>query len=236
MAVKMNDKDNNQIPIQALELLPWYALGLLDSQEMQFVEDALLEYPELQDHLKTEHEMALYLREEKELFSLSAIEDREKRLKTLLEREEFQPTVSIEQESVSISTRFSDFFRSLFSGDMSKPQYMGVAAVTTLSVALLLAFAVPLLEHKSTFYPAAVETEDVVDKNTLLIGLNVKPNDPRLLKILSHYNIKITTIAGKDGMYRLSFTKNKPNAEDLKKLLSTLSTHTDLVWFVGEAY
>ncbi len=120
---------------------------------------------------------------------------------------------------------------------MSKPQYMGFAAVTTLSIALLFAFTMPLFEHKSTFYPAAIESEKgKADKNTVLIGLSVAPDDPILLKILNRYNIKTTTIAGKDGMYRLSFTKNKPNAADLDKLLSTLSKQTELIWFVGEAY
>jgi hypothetical protein len=233
----MNKKDNNkQIPVQALELLPWYALGLLEAQEKKFVEKALLEFPELQEHLKIEHEMVKHLHEEKELFSLSAVEDREERLGQLLNREEFQPK-AVEKKEESINTRLAGFFKALFSGDMSKSQYMGFAAITTVSIALLFAFAIPLLEHKSTFYPAAVKTVKVnSDKNTLLIGLSVEPNNPKLLKILSAYNVKTTAIAGKDGMYRLGFVKAKPNPADLKKLLSTLSEQTDLVWFVGEAY
>ena len=232
----MDNKDNNQIPVQALELLPWYALGLLGDQEKQFVEKALLEFPELQGHLKTEHEMVQYLREEKEIFSLSAIEDREERLGKLLKREEFHPEKP-EQRVNTINTKLIGFFKSLFSGQMSKPQYMGFAAITTLSIALLFAFTVPLLEHESTFYPASVESEEgKLEKNTLLIGLTVEPDDPRLLKVLNGYNIKTTTIAGKNGMYRLSFTKGKPNEEELDKLLSLLSKQTELIWFVGEAY
>ena len=163
----MNNKDNNnQTFKQALELLPWYALGLLGSEEKKFVEKALLESPELQEHLKAEHELVQCLHEEKELFSLSAIEDREERLEQLLEREEFQPKES-EQQKAKINTKLAVFFQSLFSGNMSKSQYMGFAAVTTLSIALLFAFAMPLLEHNSTFYPAAIESEGKKsDENT----------------------------------------------------------------------
>lgn len=233
----MSNKDNNnQIPVRVLELLPWYALGLLEAQEKQFVEKALLEFPELQEQLKAEHEMVQYIQEEKETFSLSAIENREERLEQLFKREEFQSKKTKQQEA-TINTKLTGFFQALFSGRMSKPQYMGFAAVTTISIALLFAFAMPLLEYKSTFYPAAIESDEgKSDKSTLLIGLSVAPDDPRLLKILNNYNVKTTIIAGKDGMYRLSFTKNKPNAADLDKLLSTLSKQTELIWFVGEAY
>jgi hypothetical protein len=233
----MSNKDNNsQIPVQALELLPLYTLGLLEVEEKQFMEKALLEFPELQEQLETEYEMVQHLREEKELFSLSAIEEREERLGQLLKRDEFQPKVFGQQEA-KIKTKLVEFFQDLFLGRMSKPQYMGFAAVTTLSIALLFAFAVPLLESESTFYPAASEPDEATqEKNSLLIGLSVAPDDPKLLKVLKNYDIKTTTIAEKDGMYRLSFTKKKPNAADLEKLLSTLSKETELFWFVGEAY
>ena len=233
----MNNKDNNnQIPVRALELLPWYALGLLEVEEKQYLEKALLEFPELQEHLKTENEMVQHLREEKELFSLSAIENREERLGQLLKREEFQPKVSGQQET-TINTKLVKFIKALFLGNMSKPQYVGFAAITTLSIALLFAVTTPLLESKSTFYPASTKSDEgTTEKNTLLIGLSVEPNDPRLLKLLKKYDIKTSSIAEKDGMYRLSFTNNKPNAADLDKLLLTLSKQKELIWFVGEAY
>jgi len=232
----MNNKtNNNQTPVRALELLPWYALGLLEPKDKSYVEKMLLEFPELQAHLKTEHEMAQFLKEEKELFSLSAIEERENRLTRLLEREEFSPE-KVEKQKPTISTRFINFFKDLISGHVSKTQYAGFAAVTTLSIALLFAFAMPLLERNSTFYPAGIESEEgKLNTNSLLVGLSVAPNDPRLLKILKKHNVKISAIEGKDGMYQLGFTK-KTNASDLDKLLSILSKQTELIWFVGEAY
>ncbi len=230
----MNNKiNNNQIPVQALELLPCYALGLLSSKENDYIDKMLLAFPELQGHLKTEHEMIQYLREEKELFSLTAIESREERLGQLLKREEFQPKKPV----ATVFTKLADFFQSLFSGHMSKPQYMGFAAVTTLSIALLFAFAMPLLEQESNFYLAAIESDEgKLDKNTLLVGLSVAPDDPKLLKVLNNYTVKAATIAGKDGMYHLSFTNTKTDAVDMDKLLSILEKQTELVWFVGEAY
>lgn len=228
------EHNDNEIPIQALELLPWYALGLLAPEEKDYVEQMLLEFPELQEHLKTEHNMAKVLKEEQEIFSLSAIEDREQRLKLLLTKNEFKPKKSEEQES--ISSKFMNAFANLFSGQMSKIQYLGFAAVTTLSIALLFAFTIPLLEHNSTFYPAAVGSDDEqYNINTVLVGLNVAPNDPRLLKILKKHRVMTTAIPGKDGMYRLSFSK-KPSKLDLEKLLLTLSKQTELIWFAGEAY
>ena len=120
---------------------------------------------------------------------------------------------------------------------MSKPQYVGFAAITTLSIALLFAITAPLLETKSTFYPAAIEGgEENAVENSLLIGLSVEPNNPELLKVLNSHKVEAKTIVGKYGMYRLSFTESKPNEEELEKLLSTLSKQTDLIWFVGEAY
>ena len=231
----MNKKqNNNEIPIQAIELLPWYALGLLAPEEQDYVEQMLLEFPELQEHLKTEHEMVKVLKEEQETFSLSAIEDREKRLSRLLARDEFGHKKRKKQEP--ISNRLVNIFTDLFAGQMSKTQYLGFAAITTLSIALLFAFTIPLLEHKSTFYPAAVDSKDTKEKgNTVLVGLNVEPNDPRLLRILKEHRVKTTAIPGKDGMYRLSFS-NTPSKLDLEKLLTTLSKQTKLVWFVGEAY
>ncbi len=231
----MNKEHNdNEVLIKAIELLPWYALGLLGPEEKDYIEQMLLEYPELQEHLKTEHEMAKTLKEEHEIFSLSAIEGREKRLSRLLERSEFEPENHEKQEP--ISSKFINIFANLFSGEMTKTQYMGFAAVTTLSIALLFAFTIPLLEHNSTFYPAAVESNDAKQNiNTILVGLNVSPNDPRLLKILKKYRVITTAISGKEGMYRLNFSK-KPNKSDLDKLLLTLSKQKELIWFVGEAY
>ncbi len=231
----MNKEHNdNEIPIQAIELLPWYALGLLAAEEREYVEQMLLEFPELQEHLRTEHKMAKVLKEEQEIFSLSAIEDREKRLTKLLTRNEFKLKKSEKRES--ISSKFINAFTNLFSGQMSKTQYLGFAAVTTLSISLLFAFTIPLLEQNSTFYPAAVGSDDEQRNiNTVLVGLNVASNDPRLLKILKKHRVMTTAISGKDGMYRLSFSE-KPSKSDLEKLLLTLSKQTELIWFVGEAY
>ncbi len=228
------EQNNNEIPIQAIELLPWYALGLLGSEDKDYVEQMLLKFPELQEHLKTEHDMAKVLKEEQEIFSLSAIEDREKRLSLLLTRNEFKHNESKKQDP--LSSRLVNIFTDLFAGQMSKAQYLGFAAITTLSIALLFAFTIPLLEHKSTFYPAAVDSKDTKQNaNTVLVGLNVSPNDPRLLKILKKHRVMTTAIPGKDGMYRLSFSK-KPSKSELNNLLSILSKQTKLIWFVGEAY
>lgn len=243
---QMNNKtNNNQIPIEALELLPCYALDLLAAKERAYVEKTLLEFPELQSHLKTEHEMIKYLQEEKELFSLSAIEQRERKLATLLERDEFNlsnETETTDKLKPTIKDKSRGFFQNLLSGQMSQTQYLGFAAISTLSIALLFAFVAPLLDKKntgttsSTFYPAA-EKEENAQRNSgsLIVGLSVLPNDPRLTKLLIPYGASASNIPGKDSMYHINFSK-QPDKPTLDKLLLKLSAEKELVWFIGEAY
>ncbi len=239
-----NNTHNNKTFIQALELLPWHALGLLNAQEKAHMEKALLDFPELETHLTAEHEMIQYLNEERALFSSEAIEDREARLAQLLQHKELQQIKEDQtQQSTQITTaqilqeKLHGFLHAVFSGHIRKEHYMGFAAIATVSIALLFAFAMPTIESKSsTFYPAAIESDEIKQKeNTLLVGLAVSPDDPALLAILQKFEVEVSATTGKDGMYHFNFIK-KSNASDAKKLLEVLSAQKELVWFVGEAY
>lgn len=224
--------NNNEIPIEAIELLPWYASGLLTDQEKDYVERTLLKFPSLQEQLKSEHQIIKFLKEEKELFHLSAIEPSEKRLELLLERKELQN----DKHPLSLVSKFKKFSYSLISGNMSKVQYIGFASVTTITIALLFAFIIPLVDNNNTFYPAYVGSDAPSDsKTSLLMGLNVPSNDPRLTNILKEFHVQTIPVPGKEGMFRLNFAK-KVKPPVLKKLISELSANKELVWFVGEAY
>lgn len=227
---------NNDFFEEALKLLPWYASGRLTSTETSYVEDALKKYPELQDQLKIEYKIRNFLHEEKELFYFSALESSEERLKAVFNHEVFN----------NVSTRVGDarqnqqisgakgFIKSLLSGDMTKAQYMGFASIVTLSIALLFAFVEPLVNPKNTFHPAYIGTDQSID-TSIFIGLSVEPDDSRLVEILENFQTSTVAVAGKKGMYRISFTE-KPSPQDLKYLLKKLSENKKLIWFVGESY
>jgi len=235
MSQKIN---NNQIPEEALRLLPWYATERLTPKEKSFVEDALLKFPELQEQLKLEHEIILFLKEEEECFSLSAIESSSERLTALMNSEEFNTDKAITpQPKYAIISQVERFVRSLMSGNMSKIQYVGFAFVATLSIALLFAFVAPLVNQNNTFYPASTESNETSHTNTteLLIGLNVSPDDPRLAKAFNGLHVKTIAVPEKEGMYRMIFSE-KLSPPVLEKLLLDLAADKKLVWFVGEAY
>jgi hypothetical protein len=74
-----------------------------------------------------------------------------------------------------------------------------------------------------------------LNSGSLILGLSVLPNDPRLVKLLKSYGASTSNIPGKDGMYRIGFTQPLDKST-LDKLLLKLSAEKELVWFVGEAY
>ncbi len=238
----MNQNTNkNQIPEEALQLLPWHAKNLLMGDDKAYMESALLKFPELQDKLKEELEIVRFLEEKKELYQLSSVGSAESRLENLHRSGEFTEktigTTETDQEA-SIFMRINNLINSLMSGSMSKTQYIGFAAISTLSIALLFAFVSPLVDKNNTFYPAykgSVKGKSQADTTTLLLGLNIDPDDPRLLAIFKGYNAQTDEIPGKEGMYRMTFTK-KPSAKELEKLVKELSDNEELIWFVGEAY
>jgi len=234
----MNLKNKkNKIFEEALKLLPWYASGRLTSAEMGYVDIALKEYPELQDQLKAEYKIRKTLNEEKELFYLSALEPSEERLKAVFNHEVFNNASTRVNDIVQGAQEASgvkEFIRSLLSGHVTKLQYMGLASIVALSSGLLFAFVEPLVNPKNTFHPAYIGTSQSND-TSILIGLSVAPDDSRLVEILNKFQTKIVEVAGKKGMYRISFTE-KLSPQELKILLKKLSENKKLVWFVGESY
>ncbi|MCF6190714.1 MAG: hypothetical protein L3J51_09550 [Cocleimonas sp.] len=231
------ENKNNKIFEEALKLLPWYASGRLTSTEMSYVDDALKVFPELQDQLKTEYKIRNFLNEEKELFYFSALESSEERLKAVFNHEVFNGKSALADDVAKSQKQTSEvkgFIQSFLSGRMTKAQYMGFASIVTLSVALLFAFVEPLVNPKNTFHPAYIGTSQSND-TSILVGLSVAPDDSRLVGILGKFQTRTVEVAGKKGMYRISFTE-KPSPQDLKKLLKKLSEDEKLIWFVGESY
>lgn len=239
----MKQKTNkNQNLEEAQKLLPWYATGWLAPKERAFVQEMLSKHPELQKELELEYEIIKQVKEDESLLDLSIIESTEKRLSKVLEKLEphevsEQTPIDSVSPSPSLINQLKQFAYKLLSGDSTKLQYAGFAAVSLLSVALLYGFISPLINNHNTFYPATVASFETAgeDETILLVGLNTDSNDPRLKQLLQDLDTKINVVPGKDGMYRIHLSK-KLGAIEIKALIQKLTASKELVWFAGEAY
>lgn len=236
----MNIKSNkNNIPEEAIQLLPWYATGWLSSEERDYVKEILSESPELQELLLAEHEMIRAVKEDKSLLEHTFLESTEIRLESVLKKIDLEPSNKIERKtSVDVASKLKELVSTFFSGNVTKTQYAAFAAISTLSIALLFAFISPLVKEKNIFHPATVETtmrKNTGDVTILLIGTNVPPNNPQLLKVLNEAHATIDVIPGRDGMYSVSLPE-RLNSQQANKLVEELLMHKDLFWFAGEAY
>lgn len=231
-------KSQNKIqpPEEALKLLPWYATGWLSLPEREYMQKVLSQYPEFQTMLDAERKMISAIEDDKTILDQSCLEPTSVRLEAVLEQ------LSREEDKVTTKPKqgFIQSLSQLFSGYSPKIQYAAFATITTLTFALLFAFVAPLVDEKTggdtIFYPATYSMQKADSSITaLLIGLNTKPNDPRLLKLLRENNATIDLIAGKNGMYRFSLP-NKLNAEQTNNLLNKLTNDKELFWFAGEEF
>lgn len=240
----MNKSPNdNKIPEEALKLLPWYATGLLSSQEREYMQSALSKYPELQRMLDLEHKAIQVLKEDKSILEQSCLKATEVRLEKVLSRlpSDNKSIIKNKQGASDGAVQqpkkwFASMLSLLFSG-RSTFQYAAFASVTAVTIALLFAFVAPLVNNENTFYPATTSSIKMSRSSTttILIGLNTKVNDPRILKILKENRAKIDAIPEKNNMYRLSLS-DKLNAKQTKNLLEKLTGHKELFWFAGEEF
>lgn len=235
----MNKNQNKkQIPSKALELLPWYTTGTLPLQDHQYIENILSEYPELHEVLNSEHEMISAIEKDRTILEQSCLKPTSDRLETILEQ---LPQKSEDTKITNKSKQgFIQNLPQLLFGNSSKIQYTAFASITTLAIALLFAFAAPLVEETTgedtIYFPANILSEEA-NKNTtsLLIGLNVGLTDPHLLSILKENKAEITAIPGKNGIYRFSLSV-RLGSEETKILLNKLTDNKKLFWFAGEEF
>ena len=231
---------NNETKIKmtkdkALELLPWYNINSLSQIETDQISSLLLSSSSIASANKAEDEMRSLVKNDPSLLNYSLLDSVESRLENVFD--------IIDQESRSEPLAHSQFslnkwLKSFLSIDGSKVQYAAFTAISTISVALMFAFVTPLLTEKNVYYPATIETaanKKTEKVTTLLVGLSTERNDPKLLKVLNEMQANISPIPGKDGMYRIKYTKILEKSET-KRLLNELSKHKDLFWFSGEDY
>ncbi|WP_020559091.1 hypothetical protein [Thiofilum flexile] len=86
-------RNNEALLEEARLLLPWYLTGQLSTAEQELVENALGQYPNLQDELRHEEQIKKLVCQDAQLLELSALDTTPQRLDNLLrliEREEEQ--------------------------------------------------------------------------------------------------------------------------------------------------
>ena len=229
----MNRTNNNNTYEKALELLPWYALGLLPTDERALVDKALETYPELQKELEAEKKIIPLIKETKEVFNLSAVQGSDERLAIIFENKVFKAKPQNTKNKVFV------FLQNIFPTSKRQFQYVSFAAMGVVTIGLLVSFIYPIVNNQeSTFYPAAAKPSVESSQSNaivVIVGLNVKPNNKKLISLLDKYNAEITTINGKKGMYHIKVSK-KMNTSDFDEMILALTKNEELAWFVGEAY
>ena len=250
----MNNNTNNSnsdIPVEVLELLPWYAIGKLSVDDQAFFDKALQKYPLLDDALK--HELAAIeaVNVNKSILDASAIASQDERLKSvfnLIDVDESQNQHDANKKAAkpnSLLDKLKRTFDTLIPNAGGMPQYARVASVgvLVLSVAVLTAFVAPLFTEKSEFIPAsAVPQSSDVQKGlvnaastVLLVGFKGTSVELGNNDILKDKLLKIQTVPDKEGIFQISFKQPLTNAE-IKQTIDALLKQKELVWFAGESF
>lgn len=239
-------KNTNQIPNEALQLLPWHAKSLLTPKDHSYVQDIVSKYPAFDELVISEREIIRLVNEDKTILDQSALNSTEARLEKVLDIIDNSADQSTSQNTTQKNQSnqdegFGSSIKNFLSSWLvapSKPHYASFAIIATVSFALLFAFITPLVNQKSSFQPATSETNDIKNPTTatiLLVGINGSPDTLKSFTLLQKQLDKIEVVPGKEGMYRVSL-KKKLDSSETKKLIKLLSSQQDLVWFAGEAY
>jgi hypothetical protein len=235
---------NNHLPKKALELLPWFAIGVTSAEEQAYFQQALLKYPELQKLLDQELEIKRLVSEDKSLLDLSVLEPMDERLKSVLNQIDSIAVNQTDNHQVNIGFAgiFKRALKSWIPADLGIWQYSGFASAAIL-VAVLMAFVAPLfnqgkITEQSKFTTASAvnpEVNEVASTTVLLVGFNGSPEDLRGFPAFKDKLEKIEAVPSKKGIYRVSLNK-KLDKVKTKELIETLMAQKELVWFVGEDF
>ncbi len=235
---------NNQLPKKALELLPWFAIGVISAEEQAYFQEALLKYPELQKLLDQELEMQRLVSEDKSLLDLSVLEPMDERLKSVLNQIDSIAVNKIDNHQINIGLAgiFKRALKSWIPADLSIWQYSGFASAAVL-VAVLMAFVAPLfnqgkITEQNEFTTASAvnpEVNEVVSTTVLLVGFNGSPEDLSVFPALKDKLVKVEAVPSKKGMFRVSLNK-KLDEVKTKELIDALMAQKELVWFAGEDF
>jgi hypothetical protein len=231
--------NKNNIPQEAIKLLPWYATGWLSAEERSYVNKVLKEYPQLQDLLNDELEMINLISENKKILELSSLDTHKTRLDNIFKTIDKDDSIdSNKHNSSGIKALLTSWLPTSYN-----TQYASFAVVAILSITLLLAFVAPLVfqekSQQGVFEPAT-SAEINLSKGTtnatiLLIGIKGSPEILKTLAPLKDKLSKVEHVQGKAGMYKV-ILKSKLVPEKTQELIQYLLSQKEMVWFAGEAY
>jgi len=244
MTHKIKNK-KGEIPMEALQLVPWYVTGCLSADERDYFQKILKKYPALQEHLKEEQELIKLVNQDETILELSSLEPTEVRLKNILGRLENAssveaPLLTNNAKPAHTGNILTNWLQSLVSGDAYNRLHFASFATIAIFAALLVAFIAPMVKDKSktSFHPATVQTTEHTQRTSetiLLLGLNGSAQDIWLVNFLKKNHAKLSKIQGKDGLYRIRFSK-KLTKNQTAALINQLNQQNKLIWFAGEAY
>lgn len=230
--------NNNNIPKEIMELLPWYAIGCLSDDDHQVFQTALLKYPELQDKLDQERQIIKVVSANHELLGESALLPTAKRLENVLEKLEPQEPALKPSVGSKNSGGFMDFLTKLIPEGFGTLHYASIA-VAVFSAAIFFALVEPIFNNQNhNFVPAAAKTDEnqsAVATTVILVGVNGDSESLKKMPVLSDSYSTIEPVQGKKGMYQVKLNK-KLDTDQVKKLLSDLQTQKELIWFAGEVF
>lgn len=233
--------NKNDIPNDVLELLPWYAIGNLSTDDQNFFDNALSAYPLLKELLKQELQLVETVSDDKTLLDLSAISKQEERLKSVFNiidiAEKEEPT-----KTYSVINKFKNLYNSFVPN--STPQYVPIAGVgiLVLSVAVLTAFVTPIFTESNEFIPASAVIQDDNKKtivsnasnSVLLVGFNGTASELGNNDVLKGKVLRIESVPDKVGFYKILF-KESLGYSEAKEIIDELLLQKDLIWFAGES-
>jgi len=245
----MNKNSKNidkEIPEQVLELIPWYVMDSLSTDEKSFFESARKQYPQLDQHIKAEEELFSIISADQSLLSKSAIAPQSERLKAVFNVIDAEETSSSTQKSESsidtIKSSFGSFVTNLF-GSSNFGRAASTAALVV-CLAALTAFVAPLFTDENKFTPASADDVTLTNlkakkssdtQTVLLIGYNGSSEELSKNTVLQTETVNIKKVPNREGVFQVNFEKHL-SKEEIQQMIKDLQLQKELVWFAGESF
>lgn len=238
------------IPLEVLELLPWFVIGKLSEDDRAFFENALQSNPSLQKQLTLEQQMIKLVCADKSILKRRFIASPEERLKSVFNvidsPELFVKTSRNDWEVISNkSEKLMDIFGSLIPNLGIGTQYAPIACASMLlSITILSFFTASLKTETSSFFLASVGSQlannppsIAADSKQTILLVGFKGTAAKLRKndAFNNWEINIVSPPGDDGYFKIGF-KQPINANEIKKVINTLLAQEETIWFAGEVY
>lgn len=246
--MKNKNKNNySDIPQEILELLPWYAIGVLSENDRMSFDKALLEYSQLENALKQELQLIKTVSMHKSIFDVSIIASQDERIKSVfnvidnpklqIQEQHLNTSIDVQTTSISLKDKIKNVFNNLFPDSESQYALLSVG-VLIFSVVVLTSFTTPHKTDVSDFNLASAKSEIIENKQaktSLLVGFNGSSKELGNNHSLKNKFLKIETTPDVPGIYQVTF-KETLSSEEIQTMLNELQKQEELIWFAGEEF